>query len=231
MRTNGQLQGKRTCWVSANTDRLEHRPQEEIKMRDRFRRRLTYANVTATLALFVALGGSSYAAVKLSGHDIRAHSLTARNYQRSSVTGAAVKEKTLGIVPRAKEAVRLDGVTAERLLVRCPEGTLPVADTCIETQARPPLPFHSALLECANTESQSGPGRRLPTYNELAVAVTHEQIALAAGGELTSQVYPSTANPGLVEALYITSTAGNVALTPDTYAGPKSYRCVADPLN
>jgi hypothetical protein len=34
-------------------------------MLSRLRARLTYANVTATLALFIALGGSSYAALKL----------------------------------------------------------------------------------------------------------------------------------------------------------------------
>jgi hypothetical protein len=200
-------------------------------MRGRLRCRMTYANLTATLALFVALGGSSYAAVQLSGRDIRAHSLTARNYRRNSVNGAAVKEKSLGTVPKAREAVRLDGVEAERLLVRCPEGTIPAGDTCIETQAHPPAPFHSAMLECAGIESQSGPGRRLPTYNELAVALTHDEVALASGGELTSQVYPSTTTPGEVEALYVTSRAGNVALTPDTDPGAKSYRCVADPLN
>lgn len=200
-------------------------------MRDRLRPRLTYANVTATLALFVALGGVSYAATKISGGQIKAHTLTARNYKANSVTGKAVKEKTLGIVPKAREAARLDGVTTETLLVRCPEGTLPAADTCIETQARPPLPFHSAMLECAGIESQSGPGRRLPTYNELAIALTHEQIALASGGELTSQVYPSASAPGEVEALYVTTKTGNVALTPDTDPGAKSYRCVADPRN
>jgi len=200
-------------------------------MKDRVRRHITYANVTATIALFVALGGSTYAAVKLSGRDIKAHSLTARNYRRGSVTGAAVSEKTLGVVPSAKEAVRLDGVTFEQLLVACPEGTLPAADTCIETQAHPPLPLHSAMLACAGIEAQKGPGRRLPTYNELAIALTHDEIALAPGGELTSQVYPSTANPGLVEALYVTSETGNVALTSDTDPGAKSFRCVADPLN
>ncbi|MBS1891861.1 MAG: hypothetical protein JST59_11250 [Actinobacteria bacterium] len=195
------------------------------------RKRISYANVTATLALFVALCGGAYAATQISGRDIRPHSLSARNYRASSVTGRAVKEKTLGIVPRARDAARLDGVTAERLLVRCPEGTIPAADTCIETVARPPLPLHSAMLECAGTESQSGPGRRLPTYNEEAIALTHEQIALAPGGELTSQVYPSSTAPGEVEALYVTSKTGNVALTPDTDPGAKSYRCVADPLN
>jgi hypothetical protein len=213
------------------SDHLKTRPEEKIPMPKGLRSRITYANLTATLALFVALGGSSYAAVQLSGHDIRAHSLTARNYQRNSVGGAAVKEKSLGTVPRAREAVRLDGVEAERLLVRCPEGTLPAADTCIEVQAHPPLPYYSAILSCAGIESQSGPGRRLPTYNELAIALTHEQVALASGGELTSEVYPSAASTGEVEALYVTSRAGNVALTPDTDPGAKSYRCVADPLN
>lgn len=200
-------------------------------MRGPLRSRITYANVTATLALFVALGGGAYAATRISGHDIRPHSLTARNYRANSVTGKAVKEKTLGIVPRAKDAARLDGVSAERLLVRCPEGTIPAADTCIEIAARPPLPLHSAMAECAATESQSGPGRRLPTYDEETIALTHEQIALASGGELTSQVYPSSTTPGEVEALYVTSKTGNVALTPDTDPGAKSYRCVADPLN
>jgi hypothetical protein len=31
------------------------------------RARLTYANVVATLALFIALGGSSYAAITITG--------------------------------------------------------------------------------------------------------------------------------------------------------------------
>jgi hypothetical protein len=204
------------------------RPEEKTAMPKGLRSRITYANLTATLALFIALGGTSYAAVKLSGRDIKAPS---RNYQRNSVNGAAVKETSLGTVPKAREAVRLDGVEAERLLVRCPEGTIPAADTCIETQARPAAPFHSAMLECAGIESQSGPGRRLPTYNELAVALTHEQIALAPGGELTSEVYPSASSPGEVEALYVTTKTGNVALTPDNFTAPKPYRCVADPLN
>lgn len=204
-------------------------------MRKRVRRHFTYANVTATLALFLAIGGVSYAATKISGGQIRAHTLTARNYKANSVTGKAVKEKTLGVVPHAQVAARVligsSPVGGEELLVRCPEGTLPVADTCIETQAHAPLYFSAALHECASIEDQSGPGRRLPTYDELAAALTHEQIQLAPGGELTQQVYPSSSLPGQVEALYVTSVTGNVALTPDNAADPKSFRCVADPRN
>lgn len=54
-------------------------------MRSRFRQRLTFANVTSLLALFVALGGSSYAAVTISGSQIR----------NGTITGAKIKSGTL----------------------------------------------------------------------------------------------------------------------------------------
>jgi hypothetical protein len=202
-------------------------------MRVRLRPHLTYANVMATIAVFVAIGGTSYAAVsKLTGKDLRAHSLTARNFHKNSVTGAAVRENTLSVVPQAVDAERLEGATARDLLVRCPEGTAPIDDTCIEISARAPLPFSPALHECANTETQSGGlGRRLPTYGELAAALTHSEIAMAPGGELTSQVYPSATAPGQVEALVVTTPTGGVALTPDNSADPHPYRCVVDPRN
>jgi hypothetical protein len=194
------------------------------------RDRLTYANVTATLALFVALCGSSYAAVKVSGGQIKAHTITGRNVKSNSLGGRQVKERSLGIVPGAREAARLDGRTAESLLVRCPTGTVPVDDTCIETQAHPAAPFHSALLECGAIENLKTPGRRLPTYQELTMALTHQEIVLAPGGELTAEVESSSAGQPL-NVLYVTDPLGGWGLTPDNAAGAKSYRCVADPLN
>jgi hypothetical protein len=44
-------------------------------------------------------------------------------------------------------------------------------------------------------------------------------------------VYPSSSTPGEVDALYITDQVGSVALTPNSGAGAKPYRCVTDPLN
>jgi hypothetical protein len=49
-------------------------------------RRLTYSNVTATLALFIALGGSSYAAVKVTGLDVVDGSLTGKDIKKKSVS-------------------------------------------------------------------------------------------------------------------------------------------------
>ncbi|HET9164218.1 MAG TPA: hypothetical protein VFN89_12350 [Solirubrobacterales bacterium] len=195
------------------------------------RDRLTYANVVATLALFVALGGSSYAAFKITGRDIRKHSLTGRLFKANSVGGRAIKERSLRTVPRARNAARLDGVTAERLLVRCPQGTVPVSDVCVETQARPPAPYSSAAAACEITDNKAHPGRRLPTHEELMTAIGAYGITLASGGELTSNVYPPKTPEERLQVLYILDNTGNVGVTSDTAAGAKAFRCVADPVN
>jgi hypothetical protein len=49
------------------------------------RRHLTYSNVIATLALFIALGGSSYAAIKITGRNVTNGSLTGKDIKKRSV--------------------------------------------------------------------------------------------------------------------------------------------------
>ena len=82
---------------------------------------------------------------------------------------------------------------------------------------------------CLQVGTPAGPGRRLPTHGELLAALA--AVQLAAGGELTANVYPSGSDPGRLDDLYVTDQVGGVALTPDTAAGAKAYRCVTDPLN
>jgi hypothetical protein len=64
-------------------------------MFSKIRARLTYANVVATLALFVALGGSSYAAIKITGKNVKNSSLTGRDIKNSSLTTSDVKNRSL----------------------------------------------------------------------------------------------------------------------------------------
>lgn len=54
------------------------------------RSHLTYANLTATLALFVALGGSSYAAVKLSKNSVRSGHIKNGQVKRADVARDAI---------------------------------------------------------------------------------------------------------------------------------------------
>ena len=59
------------------------------------RRRLSYANVVASLALFVALGGTGYAAIVVTGKNVKDSSLTGRDVRNSSLTSADVKDGAL----------------------------------------------------------------------------------------------------------------------------------------
>jgi hypothetical protein len=189
---------------------------------------MTYANVMSTLAMFVALGGSSYAALKISGRNIESRSIPAKKLKRNSITGREVRESRLN-VPFARNAGRLDGVTAAELKIRCPDDTFPTADVCVERTPRPAQAYGSGVLACLRVGTPAAPGRRLPTHGELMAALT--AVELAPGGELTSEVYPSASDPGRLDVLYVTDEVGGVALTPNTGAGGKAFRCVADPLN
>jgi hypothetical protein len=109
--------------------------------------------VVACLALSVALGGTSYAAIKLpknsvgtkqlkknavSGPKIKANAVTGAKVANNSLTGADVNEPTLGAVPSATNATNaanaanaanadmLDGLDSANVL---PGGTLPAGKT------------------------------------------------------------------------------------------------------
>ena len=68
-------------------------------MLSKLRPRLTYANVMATVAVFIALGGSSYAALKVTGRNVPKDALTGadiknltgRDVRNNALTGADVK--------------------------------------------------------------------------------------------------------------------------------------------
>jgi hypothetical protein len=99
-------------------------------------RRLSFANVVSLLALFVALSGSSYAAMKVGsdeitdnsvrgrdihentvrGTDVRDGDLKGRDVRDNTLTGENLKESTLEAVPRAEDALTLQGKPASAFL-------------------------------------------------------------------------------------------------------------------
>jgi len=196
------------------------------------RDKLSYANVMSTIAVFVAFGGSSYAVVSISGSQIKNRSIPAKKLKRNSLGSGQIKERKLGSVPRAANAARVGGVSADQLRVACPVGTVPAANACVEAQTRPPAPYGGASNVCSQTNRKPASrtqGRRLPTYDELQATLNYQEIGLASGGELTSSVLDNGA--GTLQVTYMTSEAGSTGLTPDTFEGRKAYRCATDPLN
>lgn len=110
-------------------------------MRRRLRPRLTYANVVASLALFLALGGSAYAVGQINGKSVVNRSITGKKLKADTVTGKEVRESTLG---------------------DCPSGTRIFTGTCIETSLRgADLSWPESATVCKQI------GRRLPTVGEL----------------------------------------------------------------
>src|SRR5438093_6707163 len=86
----------------------------------RLRSRLTYANMMSTLAVFIALGGSSYAAFTISGSSIRNRSIRGGTLGHNTLTGVQSREARLGREPRAATRDRLCGPSAPDRKVKCP---------------------------------------------------------------------------------------------------------------
>jgi hypothetical protein len=219
----------------------------EVPMRSRLRHHLTYANVMSTLAVFIALGGSSYAAVTLSGSKLKHRSVPGAKLKRNSITNLEVRESRLGRVPRAASAdvagslidatestVRPRQVTAAELRERCPADTYATGGTCIEKVPREPAPYGTAVNRCSFT----APGRRLPTHGELAEVLKVDTVDLVPSttpgiptGELTSEVFASTTTPGEVDVLFVIDETGSIAVTSSDFAGRRAFRCAVDPTN
>lgn len=85
-----------------------------MKAPRRLRRHLSYANVMATIAVFVAFGGVSYAAATISGNKLikgsvgagklKNGTLTSTQVKANSLTGSVIDESSLSIVPSAQTA-------------------------------------------------------------------------------------------------------------------------------
>jgi hypothetical protein len=84
---------------------------------ERLSRRLTFANVVSVVALFVALGGASYAVVKaprdsVVSSSIKKGAVKGSDLGNDRVKGADVDESSLGEVPRAAQATNADTATS-----------------------------------------------------------------------------------------------------------------------
>jgi hypothetical protein len=206
--------------------------------------KLSYANVMATIAVFVALGGSSYAALRVNSSDIvdnsvrsvdvRDRSLRDRDVATNALTGRNIAEGRLGRVPSARVAGRLTGAGSNALKLRCPAGTELAAGLCFETSAHGPLTYETAARACGAVNVGN---RRLADPAEL-VAYFASGGDIAPDGELTSSVFESRAAPGRLDVVVLKTEAGDAAFAPAVpleASGGVSvrlpYRCVTTPTN
>ena len=195
------------------------------KLRDR----LTYANVVATLALFLALGGVSYGLTVGSGaiinnsvrtqdlrnndirsKDIRNRTIVGRDVLTNTITGLQVREASLG---KVADADKLDGQESVTFRDRCPAGTLLHAGACFETVPRDEAGLRAAARTCGAAN------RRLPTWVELE-SLRQEPSVTMADPELTANLSGATS---------VFTMDPDDPTTADTrgFAVETGYRCVA----
>jgi hypothetical protein len=197
--------------------------------------KLTYANVTSTLALFLALGGVSYAALSVGSRQIRNNSVRTQDLRNNDVRsrdirnrtivnrdvlsntlgGLQINEATLGRVP---DAARLEGRNASSFAVTCPTGTVFHAGGCFEAGARSAQTFAAASRTCGLAN------RRLPLLSELESLRQQAGMALA-GDELTAETYED----GAVDVYLAIDSAG--ARTEYPIGVSNQFRCVAPLTN
>jgi hypothetical protein len=200
------------------------------------RAHLTYANVMATLAVFIALGGTGYAALRIGSKqirdntvrskDVRNDNLRGRDVRNSSLSGSDIAESSLDTVPRAQQAANattLEGLGSADLTVKCPTGTALSAAGCIELEPRGAAVYGNAVRAC------SLDGRRLPTHAELLATFTNSPAGLAplpTDGELTSSVFGDP----LQVIVMTTDTGGVIAIGTDA-GNERQFRCMASQSN
>jgi hypothetical protein len=135
----------------------------------RIRSRLSYANVVATLALLIAVGGASaFAATHLPQNSVgprqlRANAVTNAKIKNGAITGAKIKLSTLGTVPSAQRATSAETASraaiaglAERATSAASAGALspPEAINFIGAPGEPP--FESGFADLLIGTSPAG---------------------------------------------------------------------------
>ena len=202
------------------------------------------ASVISLLALFIALGSTSYAAVVLTGKNIKNGTITSKDIKSStltgrqikngsltgsdlktgSVTGKQVAESKLGKVPsaasadtatNAKTAGSVGGRTAASLQVKCPTGTAAAGGVCIELAQRAAKDWNQASIDCG--------ARGLPNLSQLLSFISsHSGLS---GSEWSSEIFGATPTTTLG---VIDMATGIVSGAPNT---PHPYRCMTTPAN
>jgi hypothetical protein len=83
-------------------------------------RRLSYANVVSTLALFAVMGGSAYAVSKVGSKDIERNAIASKHIEKAGVKGVDIGPGEIGDTQIAEKAIKgskLENLTVSELQI------------------------------------------------------------------------------------------------------------------
>jgi hypothetical protein len=210
--------------------------QQTEKSRGPLRRRLTYANVMSTIAVFLCLGGATAVAAGALGKNsvgsrqLKAKSVTTGKIANNaingakvangSLTGADINVGALGTVPAATTASSAgNSNTVGGHAAACPGGTTLIGGLCFDSSSNA---VANTLQEAA--DACAAKGGYLPTPMELYAVrnVLNLGTGIGSDHQFTDDVYANTAG-----ANYSTIVVdGTGALTELSITSPSRYTCV-----
>lgn len=102
----------------------------------RLRRRLTFANVTSCAALFIALGGTSYAAISVGSAQIRTGAVGKSEIRTGAVGKSEVRSSAVGKSEIATNAVGKSEIARDAIdTIELKDGGIDLADLSATTRA------------------------------------------------------------------------------------------------
>jgi hypothetical protein len=207
------------------------------------RSHITYANVMATIAVFIALGGASYAAVKLPAKSVGTKQIKKGAVKTAKLGREAVKAGKIAKGAIVTTRLRNGAVTSEKVAdgsllaqdfaagqlpaapqgsaasIDCPAGTSLVVGVCFETSTRAPEITVLAMSDCGDD------GRRLPSQSELVSygrsTFTSQPPAEWAGG----LIY----NGSEIGAMTVAAWSADQSFVFKASGSEVPYRCVVPP--
>lgn len=160
-----------------------------------FWRGLSYSNVVATVALFVALGGASYAAIQLPKESVgrkqlKSGAVTRPKIKDGAVGGAQIDEATLGNVPNATHSSQADEASRALLAWKASlAGTASLAEDAIRLGGSPARAYGSVLsahtkIPATNENTEwwlpvSGLGEPRESRREVSMIATFEPAVVS----------------------------------------------------
>jgi hypothetical protein len=188
------------------------------------------AFVVSLIALFVALGGTTYAATNLPKNSVGTTQLkngavTSAKIRDAAVTGAKLNLDGV-VVPNAAHATnadRLGGSPPSTYLSHCPSGLkrAPGTDLCYEVSERAKATWTDALTTCALA------GLRLPDPGELA-QIFNDQGAVQ-DYQWTSNLSDGGSGMGTYAAVALSQNASRQITSENlTQVDAAFYRCVTE---
>jgi hypothetical protein len=177
------------------------------------RKRLTYANVMSSIAVFLILGGATaFAAKKIGSNEIKGNAITTGKIKKEAVATAKIKKDAVTGAKVKDGSLTSADLVAGTLTPVCPSGTVLAEGACFELAPR------AAATYVQSNEACVAAGRRLPSAAELS------------GFTLKAQTIPAQERSG-----DLFSTETNFGVNPNgtfalqAFATAVPFRCVGAP--